>query len=185
MKELSNKRVAIVVTDGFEQVELTAPRRALEEAGARCEIVSPKADWVTGWNHTEWGDSLPVDVTLERADPADYDGLLLPGGVMNPDELRRLEPVQRFVRHFFAESKPVAVICHGPWTLIDCGVAEGRHMTSYHSIQSDLKNAGARWEDREVVVDRNLVTSRRPDDLPAFNREMVRLLARSGVIAKP
>jgi protease I len=183
MPDLDGKRVAILVTDGFEQVELLEPRKALDEAGAHTEVVAPKPGKVKGWNHTDWGQEVAVDRTLDEARPADYDALLLPGGVMNPDKLRRVEAAQRFVRHFFDEGKPVAAICHGPWTLIDAGVARGRKMTSYHSIQEDLKNAGAAWEDREVVVDGNLVTSRKPDDLPAFNREMVGAIAQAGKVA--
>jgi protease I len=177
MAELDSMRVAILAADGFEQVELTDPKAALEKAGAKTAIVSPSEGKVKGWQHTKWGDELPVDVPLAQADPAQFDALLLPGGVMNPDKLRRNEAAQRFVRHFFDEGKPVAAICHGPWTLIDSGVAKGRKMTSYHTIQSDLKNAGAQWSDQEVVVDGNLVTSRKPDDLPAFDREMVKLFA--------
>ena len=186
MADLDGKRIAILVTDGFEQIELTDPRRALDEAGAKTEVVAPspakgeeagkKPTKVKGWNHTDWGQEVPVDRPLDEADPADYDALLLPGGVMNPDKLRRIEAVQRFVRHFFDEGKPVAAICHGPWTLIDAGVARGRKMTSYHSIQEDLKNAGAEWSDREVVVDGNLVTSRKPEDIPAFTQEFIRLV---------
>ena len=171
--ELGGKRVAIVVTDGFEQVEMTEPRKALDAAGAKTDIVSPKKDQVKGWKHTEWGDTFPVDVPLEEADAGRYDALLLPGGVMNPDKLRRDERVRRFVRSFFEAGKPVAAICHGPWTLIDAEVVKGRKMTSYHTIQTDLKNAGARWVDEEVVVDNGLVTSRKPDDIPAFNRKMI------------
>ena len=177
--KLAGKRVAIVATDGFEQSELLQPREALDQEGARTEVLAPKAGSVKGWNHGGWGETVKVDATLDDADPADYDGLLLPGGVMNPDKLRRLESVQKFVRHFFDEGKPVAAICHGPWTLIDAGVVRGRKVTSYGSIQEDLKNAGAEWSDREVVVDGNLVTSRKPDDIPAFNREMVALLAKA------
>jgi len=176
-KTLNGMRVAILAADGFEQVELTDPKQALERAGARCDVVSPSEGKVKGWQHTKWGDELPVDVPLDEADASDYDALLLPGGVMNPDKLRRNEAAQRFVRAFFDRKKPVAAICHGPWTLIDSGVAKGRRMTSYGSIQSDLKNAGVDWVDQEVVVDDNLVTSRKPDDLPAFDREMVRLFA--------
>ena len=181
MQNLQGKKVAILVADGFEQVELTEPRKALEQAGAKTEIVSPAKGRVKGWNHTEWGEELPVDVPLEEAKADRYDALLLPGGVMNPDKLRILPAAQRFVRHFFDAGKPVASICHGPWTLIDAGVVKGRTMTSYETIQTDLKNAGARWVDREVVTDGNLVTSRKPDDLPAFNREMVQLFARQEV----
>jgi protease I len=172
-QELGGKRVAIVVTDGFEQVEMTEPRKALDAAGAKTDIVSPRKDQVKGWKHTEWGDAFPVDVPLDEADAGRYDALLLPGGVMNPDHLRRDERVQRFVRSFFEAGKPVAAICHGPWTLIDAEVVKGRKLTSYHTIQTDLKNAGARWVDEEVVVDNGLVTSRKPDDIPAFNRKMI------------
>jgi|SRR6266508_1479338 len=171
--DLNGKKIAILVTDGFEQVELTEPKRALEQVGARTQIVSPANGNVKGWNHTEWGDQFPVDVPLERANPNDYDGLLLPGGVMNPDKLRMNKQAVQFVRAFFDAGKPVAAICHGPWTLIDAGVVGGRTLTSYPSLQTDLKNAGARWVNDEVVVDNGLVTSRKPDDLPAFNRKMI------------
>ena len=181
MAELNGKKIAILVADGFEQVELTEPRKALDKAGAKTEVVSPAKGKVKGWNHTEWGDEIPVDVPLAQADAERYDALLLPGGVMNPDHLRRDEKVQRFVKAFFDAGKPVAAICHGPWTLIDAGVVRGRTLTSYHTIQTDLKNAGAQWVDREVVVDGNLVTSRKPDDIPAFNREMVELFAHQEV----
>jgi protease I len=181
MEHLQGKKVAILVTDGFEQVELIEPRKALDRAGATTQVVSPKEGKVKGWNHTEWGQELPVDVPLSRAKAEDYDALLLPGGVMNPDHLRRDPAVQRFVKSFFEADKPVAAICHGPWTLIDAGVAHGRKMTSYESIQTDLKNAGVQWSDQEVVVDGNLVTSRKPDDLPVFNKAMVELFAKQEV----
>lgn len=181
MKELNGKKVAILVADGFEQAELTEPQRALEEAGAETIIVSPAQGKVKGWNHTEWGDELPVDLALDEAQAEDFDALLLPGGVMNPDKLRRNPKALQFVRSFFDAGKPVASICHGPWTLIDAGVAKGRQMTSYETIQMDLKNAGVRWEDREVVVDGNLVTSRKPDDIPAFNQAMIEVFARQAV----
>jgi protease I len=173
MAHLDGKRVAIVVANGFEQIEMTDPREALEAAGATTDLVSIESDEVKGWDHTEWGDTFTVDVPIDEADPEHYDALLLPGGVMNPDKLRRDERVLRFVRSFFEEGKPVASICHGPWTLIDAGVAKGRRMTSYHSIQTDLKNAGVEWVDEEVVVDQGLVTSRKPDDLPAFDEKMI------------
>lgn len=181
MKELNGKKVAILVADGFEQVELTEPQRALEEAGAETMIVSPAQGKVKGWNHTEWGDELPVDLALGEAEAQDFDALLLPGGVLNPDKLRRNPKALQFVRAFFDAGKPVAAICHGPWTLIDAGVAQGRQMTSYETIQMDLKNAGVRWVDREVVVDGNLVTSRKPDDIPAFNQAMIEVFARQAV----
>ena len=178
VKNLEGKRVAILVEKGFEQVELTSPKQALEDAGARAHVVSPvEGETVRGWNHTDWGDEVAVDVSLDAADPGDYDALLLPGGVMNPDRLRVNEAARRFVRAFFDQGKPVAAICHGPWTLIDAEVVDGREVTSYHTLRKDLENAGARWVDREVVADGNLVTSRNPNDLPAFNSKMVELFA--------
>lgn len=172
-EKLQGKKVAIVVTDGFEQVEMTGPREALEAAGAETEIVSPKPDVVKGWKHTEWGDTFDVDVAIGDADPNDYDALLLPGGQMNPDKLRLEPKVIAFVRSFFDAQKPVAAICHGPWLLIDAGVADGRKVTSWPSIRIDLRNAGAEVVDEEVVVDKGLVTSRKPEDIPAFNRKMI------------
>lgn len=175
--ELKGKRVAILVDNGFEQVELTQPKQALEQAGAQTSIVSPQSGQVKGWDHTDWGETIAVDVSLDQASADDYDALLLPGGVMNPDHLRRNEKAQQFVRAFFEAGKPVAAICHAPWMLIDAGVALGRTLTSYPSIQMDLKNAGANWVDREVVVDKGLVTSRKPDDIPAFNQKMIEEIA--------
>jgi protease I len=173
-QQLNGKKVAILVENGFEEVELVKPKQALEEAGAQTAIVSPAPDnKVRGWQHTDWGDEFPVDVPLNEAKADDYDALLLPGGVMNPDKLRRNEQALQFVRGFFEAGKPVAVICHGPWTLIDAGVVKGRKITSYHSIQTDLKNAGAQWVDQEVVVDNGLVSSRKPADISAFNRKMI------------
>lgn len=170
---LEGTRVAILVTDGFEQSELTEPRSALDEAGARTEIVSPAEGEVQGMNHREKGDTFPVDVALANANPEDYDALLLPGGVANPDRLRMDPAAVAFVKAFVDAGKPIAAICHGPWTLIEAGAVAGRKMTSWPSLQTDLRNAGAQWVDREVVVDRGLVTSRKPDDLPAFNRKMI------------
>ena len=170
---LSGKKIAILVADGFEQEELVEPRNALKNAGAQPLIISPAKGKVRGWKDTEWGDTFPVDIPLETADANDYDGLLLPGGVMNPDKLRANQKAVHFVRDFFSQGKPVAAICHGPWTLIDAGVVKGRQMTSYHSIKSDLINAGAKWIDEEVVVDNGLVTSRKPADIPAFNDKMI------------
>lgn len=177
MNELNGKKVAILVEKGFEQVEMTEPRQALDNAGAETHLISPQEREVRGWNHTEWGDAFEVDVPLNRARPEDYDALLLPGGVMNPDKLRTNPEAQRFVRHFFEAGKPVGAICHAPWMLIDAGVAKGRKLTSYPSLQADLKNAGAQWVDQEVVVDNGLVTSRKPDDIPAFNRKLVEEVA--------
>jgi protease I len=170
---LGGKSVAILVTDGFEQVELTEPRKALEDAGAKTKIVSPKPDEVKGWKETEWGDPFDVDVPLGQAEADDYDALLLPGGVMNPDKLRMDAKAVRFVKDFFKQHKPVAAICHGPMILIDAGVLKGRTLTSYPSIKADIANAGAIWVDKEVFVDNGLVTSRKPDDIPAFNRKMI------------
>jgi deglycase len=173
MAKLSGKKVAILVTDGFEQSELTEPRKALEAEGAKTSIVSPKAGEVKGWVHVEWGDTFKVDVKLADAHESDFDALLLPGGVMNPDKLRLVPEAAQFVRRFFEAGKPVAAICHGPWLLIDAGVARGRTVTSWPSIRADLANAGAHVVDAEVTVDRGLVTSRKPDDIPAFNRKMI------------
>jgi protease I len=172
-RKLQGKKVAILVENGFEQVELTEPKKALEEAGATTMVVSPREGKVKGWQHTEWGDEFTVDVPLSNANARDFDALLLPGGVMNPDKLRMNREAVSFVRDFFNSNKPVAAICHGPWTLIEAGVVRGRKLTSYTSIQTDLKNAGAEWVDQEVVTDNGLVTSRKPDDIPAFNRKMV------------
>jgi protease I len=177
MPKLNGKKVAILVEDGFEQVELTSPKAALEEAGAKTYIISPKRDKVKGWEHTKWGQEFPVDVAIEQANASDYDALLLPGGVMNPDKLRVNKQAIQFVHSFFDQQKPVAAICHGPWVLVEADVVNGRKMTSYPSIQTDLKNAGANWVDQEVVVDQGLVTSRSPDDLPAFNRKLVEEIA--------
>jgi protease I len=173
MAELNGRKIAILVADGFEEVELTEPRRALEQAGARVEIVSPEDGKVRGWAGTDWGADVAVDRALADARADDYDALLLPGGVMNPDNLRKDERAVQFTRSFFAAGKPVAAICHAPWLLAEAGVLRDREITSYESIRTDMKNAGARWVDREVVVDNGLVTSRNPDDIPAFNRKMI------------
>lgn len=172
-RSLEGKKVAILATDGFEQDELQSPLNALNDAGATTEIVSLKSGKIRGWKHTGWGDEVRVDRTVDQANPHDYDALVLPGGVINPDKLRVNTDAVEFVRDFFRHGKPVAAICHGPWTLINAGVVEGRRMTSYKSIQQDLVNAGAEWVDEEVVVDNGLVTSRQPSDLPAFNRKMI------------
>lgn len=172
-KQLKGKRVAALVSTGFEQVELSDPRRALTSAGATVHIISPDARKVRGWNHTEWGDEVDVDQTLDQARADEYDALLLPGGVMNPDHLRMNAKAVDFVKRFFDEGKPIAVICHGPWTLVEAGVVRGITMTSYPSVKTDLQNAGATWVDREVVVDRGIVSARRPSDIPAFNTKMI------------
>lgn len=174
---LKDKRVAVLVAEGFEEVELTSPREALEEAGAEVVVLSPAQGTVRSWQRDHWGRPFEVDQPLEGARPEDFDALLLPGGVMNPDHLRGDADAVNFVRHFVAEGKPIAAICHGPWTLIEAGGAEGRTMTSYPSLKTDLQNAGAEWVDREVVVDQGLVTSRAPKDLQAFNRAMIEEIA--------
>lgn len=174
---LQGARVAILVTDGFEQSELIEPRKALDDAGATTQVISPAHGKVKGWNHKEWGNDVPVDVPLKLAKAEDYHALLLPGGVMNPDNLRMQPEAVAFVKHFTDAGKPVAAICHGPWTLLEAGAVRGKTMTSWPSLKTDLKNAGANWVDKEVVSDGQLVTSRKPDDIPAFNREMIRLFA--------
>ncbi|KTG16487.1 MULTISPECIES: type 1 glutamine amidotransferase domain-containing protein [unclassified Guyparkeria] len=179
VERLHGKRVALLVADGFEQIELTEPKRALEEAGASAEIVSPADGKVKGWKHTHWGDEFDVDVALDSASESDFDALVLPGGVMNPDALRQNEKAVTFVQGFFDHHKPVAAICHGGWTLAEADVLQGRRVTSYPSIQTDLKNAGAVWVDEEVVVDDGLVTSRNPHDLPAFTTKLVEEIAES------
>jgi protease I len=176
-QELSGIRVAILATDGFEQSELLEPRRALHEAGANTEIVSLKSGEIKGWNHKDWGQSVAVDKTVDSVDAKNFDALLLPGGVMNPDNLRMNAKAVAFVRAFFAAKKPVAAICHGPWTVIEAGAAKGRTLTSWPSLKTDVQNAGGNWVDQETAVDGNLVTSRNPKDIPAFNREIVKLFA--------
>ncbi|MDO1447597.1 type 1 glutamine amidotransferase domain-containing protein [Rhodocytophaga aerolata] len=173
MKKIENKKVAILVANGFEQVELTSPKEALEQEGAITHIVSPESGEVKGWDETDWGKTFKVDVPLNEADAENYDALVLPGGQMNPDFLRVNEKAVAFIKRFFEAGKPVAAICHGPWTLIEADVVRGRTVTSYPSIKTDLKNAGANWVDQEVVTDNGLVTSRKPDDLPAFNKKMI------------
>jgi protease I len=181
---LSDKHVAILVAEGFEQVELTEPRKALDEAGADTKIVSPAGKEVQGWKHFDKADKFKVDVPLEQARAEDFDALLLPGGVANPDQLRSNPKAVAFVRAFFDAGKPVAAICHGPWTLIDAQVVRGRRITSWPSLKADLTNAGAKWTDEEVVVDAGLVSSRKPQDIPAFNREMLALFDRGGAAAQ-
>jgi protease I len=179
MRKLSGKRVAILVTDGFEQVEMTEPRTALEDEGAEVHIVSPSPKRVRSWVFSRWGRSYRVDVPVSFADPKQYDALVLPGGTINPDRLRRDEVAIRFIRSFADAGKPIASICHGPWTLIEAGVVRGKTMTSWPSLRTDLRNAGAKWVDQEVAVDGKLLTSRKPDDIPAFNRRMVELFVKN------
>jgi protease I len=185
--KLSGKKVAILAADGFEEVELTKPKKALEEAGAKTTIVSIKSGEIQGMNPADKGEKVAVDLTLDDAKPQDFDALMIPGGLINPDTLRSTPEALEFTRHFFEEGKPVAAICHGPWVLIDAGVVRGRTLTSWPAIKTDVRNAGGNWVDEEVVVDNGLVTSRKPDDIPAFNDKMVeefcegRHQAKSGV----
>lgn len=174
---LSGKKIAILATDGFEQVELTEPRKALDEVGATTHVVSPKSGEIKGWNFKEWGQSVSVDRTLDQTKAEDYDALLLPGGVINPDHLRLESKAITFVKGFVQEGKPIAAICHGPWTLIEADAVRGRTMTSWPSLKSDLKNAGAHWVDQQVVTDGNLITSRKPDDIPAFSKKIIEEIA--------
>src|SRR3982751_4825778 len=173
MSTLTGLKVAILVADGFEQVEVAEPRKALQEAGAETQIVSPARHRVQGWNHHDKADKFDVDVALDDADAGEFGALLLPGGVANPDLLRTLPHAVDFVREFVQAGKPVAVICHGPWTLVEADVVKGRNMTSWPSLQTDIRNAGGNWVDEEVVVDEGLVSSRKPDDLPAFCEKLV------------
>jgi protease I len=172
-KSLKGKKVAILVADGFEQVELTGPKEALEAAGAEVQIVSPADGEVQGWNHDDKADLFPVDMPLNLARSDDYDALVLPGGVRNPDKLRTMTRAVEFVDGFIATGKPVAAICHGPWLLIETNWVKGKAITSWPSLKTDLINAGAHWVDRDVVVDKGLVTSRKPADLPAFNKKVI------------
>jgi len=177
--KLNGKRIAILATDGVEEVEMTEPRKALEAAGAKTELISPAKGQLQAWRHMDKGDKFPVDVELDAADPNNYDALVLPGGVANPDQLRTMPKAVRFVKSFFEQDKPVAAICHAPWMLVEADVVRGRTLTSWPSLQTDLKNAGAKWVDREVVEDNGLVTSRKPDDLPAFNKKVVELFSQA------
>ena len=172
-KQLQGRRVAILATDGVEQVELTEPKQALDAAGAQTVVISPKSRAIKAWQHDHWGDEIAVDRPLDSARPDDFDALMLPGGVINADTLRMDERAVQFVRRFFEAGKPVAAICHAPWMLVEADVARGRTITSWPSLRTDLRNAGAEWVDREVVTDEGLVTSRKPDDIPAFNRKMI------------
>ena len=179
MAALQDKRVAVLATDGFEESELTEPAKVLGESGAKVDIISPHSGRIQAFKHHDKGITVPVDLTLDAANPANYDALVLPGGALNADAMRVNPQAQQFIRAFASSGKPMAVICHAPWELISAGVAQGRTMTSYHTIQDDVRNAGAKWVDEEVVVDGQLVTSRQPGDLPAFTREMVRLISKS------
>ncbi|MDQ3191348.1 MAG: type 1 glutamine amidotransferase [Bacteroidota bacterium] len=172
MENLKNLKVAVLVAEGFELSEFVEPVKALKEQGATVHVISPQKDTVRSWDNGNWGKEFKVDTALENANSNDFDALLLPGGVINPDKLRRYEKAIDFVKAFMKEAKPVAAICHGPWTLIETGMVKGRTLTSFHSIKTDLINAGANWEDKEVVVDNNLVTSRNPGDIPVFVSKM-------------
>lgn len=174
---LSGKKVAILATDGVEQVELTEPKRQLEQAGARTTVIAPKSGEIKAWKFKEWGDKIKVDETLDNARPSDYDALMLPGGVMNPDHLRMEPKAVQFVKEFVQSGKPVASICHGPWMLVEAGVVRGKKMTSWPSIKTDMKNAGANWVDEKVVTDGQFVTSRKPDDIPDFNKAIIEHIA--------
>ncbi len=176
-KQLSGLKVAALTTDGVEQVELLEPRKALENAGAQVLVIAPKAGKVQGFKHHDKADQIPVDLTLDQADPADFDAVLLPGGALNSDALRIEKKAQEIVRHAEQSGKPIAVICHGPWLLVSAGLTRGHTLTSWPTVQDDIENSGGHWEDREVIRDRNWVSSRKPDDIPAFNREMINLFA--------
>ena len=175
--ELKNKRVAFLATDGFEQVELTDPWKAVEDAGGEPELVSLEGGKIQGFNHHDKGDTFPVDKTVDEASPSDYDGLVLPGGVINPDKLRMHDNAMEFVKGFFEQGKPVGAICHGPWSLVETGLVKGRKVTSWPSLKTDIRNAGGSWVDEELVIDRGLFTSRKPDDLPAFCKKLVEEVA--------
>ena len=170
------KRIAILATDGFEQSELMEPRKRLKDAGFQVDVIAPKPGEIRGWKEKEWGDTVAVDVELSKAAPEDYDALVLPGGQMNPDVLRMESAAVEFVRAFDQAGKPLAAICHAPWLLVEAGAVEGRELTSWPSLRSDLVNAGANWKDAEVVVDAHLITSRKPDDIPAFTDAVIHAL---------
>jgi protease I len=182
--ELDGRNIAVLATDGVEQAELTEPVKALKEAGANVEVVSPKKDAIQAFKHHDKGSKVPVDTPLDNAKPEKFDGLVLPGGVINPDALRLVPQAIDFVRHFVRENKPIAAICHGPWTLIDAGGVKGKKMTSWPSLKTDLSNAGAKWVDEQVVTDGCLITSRKPDDIPAFNKTIIREFSHTHAAAK-
>jgi protease I len=176
---LNGKKIAILATNGFEQAELLEPRKALSEAGATTEVISPNDGEIKGWKSKDWGETVHVDKTLEQANPQDYDALVLPGGVLNPDHLRMNPAAVDFVRKFVNTGRTVAAICHGPWMLVEAGVVNGKSITSWPSLKTDLKNAGANWVDKEVCTDGQFITSRKPDDIPAFNHTIIDALSRS------
>jgi protease I len=174
-QQLPGLKVAAITTDGVEQVELLEPKKAFENAGAQVLVIAPRAGKIQGFKHHDKADQIPVDLTLDQADPADFDAVLLPGGVINADALRIEKKAQEIVRRLDQQGKPIAVICHGPWLLVSAGLMKGRTITSWPTLQDDIRNSGANWEDREVLRDRNWVSSRKPDDIPAFNREAIKL----------
>jgi protease I len=182
--ELRGRKIAILATDGFEQVELTDPKKNVENAGAATEVLSVKEGSIKGWKFGEWGESVRVDKLVSKANIDDYDALILPGGQINPDKLRMDKSAVDFVRRFVASGKPVAAICHGPWMLVEAGVVKGKSVTSWPSVHTDLINAGAKWVDKEVVEDSNLITSRKPDDIPAFSRKVIEIVAKAPQLAK-
>ena len=182
--ELKARKIAILATDGFEQVELTDPKKNVENAGATTEVLSVKEGSIKGWKFTDWGDAVRVDKLVSKANIDDYDALILPGGQINPDKLRMDTSAVDFVRRFVASGKPVAAICHGPWMLVEAGVVKGKTVTSWPSIHTDLINAGAKWVDKEVVEDGNLITSRKPDDIPAFSKKVIEVVAKAPQLAK-
>jgi protease I len=182
--ELEGLTIAVLATDGVEQIELTEPAKALKDAGAEVKVVSDKKREIQAFKHHDKAKKIPVDESLDETEPDAFDGLVLPGGVINPDALRLVPEAIEFVRHFVHEKKPIATICHGPWTLIEAGGVEGKKMTSWPSLKTDLSNAGAEWVDQQVVIDTGLVTSRKPDDLPAFNKKMIEAFSRSHATAK-
>jgi len=185
-QKLQGKKIAILATDGFEQVELTEPKKALEQAGATVHVISPKPGQIRGWKSTDWGDNTTVDKVLGDVKPADYDGLVLPGGQINPDKLRVEPKAVAFVSDFFYSGKPIGAICHGPWMLVEANVLKHRTLTSWPSIRTDIRNAGGHWVDEQVVTDQNLTTSRKPEDLPAFNERLVREISKAKSIdSKP
>jgi protease I len=185
-KQLEGKRIAILATDGFEQVELTEPKKNLEKAGAKVTVLSVEKTprEIKGWDKTDWGDKVKVDGLVAEANPAEFDALVLPGGVINPDKLRTDKTAVDFVKRFVATGKPVAAICHGPWTLVEAGVVKGKTVTSWPSVHTDLKNAGANWVDQQVVTDGQFITSRKPDDIPAFSEKIIETVSRGSTHAR-
>jgi protease I len=183
MASLKGKKIAILATDGFEQAELVEPRKALDAAGATTVVVAPKSGAIRGWKVKEWGDTVRVDQTLEDARSNEFDALVLPGGVMSPDHLRMEPKAVDFVRQFISAGKTVAAICHGPWTLLETGALKGKSVTSWPSLRTDLKNAGAHWVDQEVVIDGNFIFSRKPDDIPAFNQAIIQAVSAAEHVA--